>query len=501
MELPVFDSIIFGTLQPWQVANQNEQTFYDLLRTCKRDISETVQDLNKKLQCLLRDHPNLYKATTGNNSDPLPEPFYQIALPRHFNATTEFYSLLMQCTALQFMYELTNSIQQTTHDTEAYYIINSTLEKIKYLAAGAASELQRQNFSDTPDYQTAINLSADETVKRNTHFILYSAKQITTRIFFEVQERFKSHVRALETEEQFYLHTVKETAPAQTVLAPTLAYYSWQVQQLINSNDFSLDDAKSVLTQLYAFTQTDTQLKPIQTALENFIFSNLFEIQVDGNSLPDFAKGETTNALFKEVKEDTEKLIARLDKGYKRLEIITAALDKISVVPEQDTQSALAKLHKWLQQQRAVLAAMLNEKFPVDTDEPETEEAKKAPKISFGFTGKEDKLKNVIIELCNKVELLNEDKSKPTELLSLLMNKDIKPGITPIYLNCETVQFRYIVDKLKNSFKNLTPTEIEKSECFYSKKSNLIKAQNLYSNKIGAPKDQSTIDNIINQLQ
>ena len=134
-------------------------------------------------------------------------------------------------------------------------------------------------------------------------------------------------------------------------------------------------------------------------------------------------------------------------------------------------------------------------------EETETEEAKKAPKISFGFTGKEDKLKKVLIELCNKVELLNEDKTNTTELLSLLMSKDIKSGITPIYLNCETVQFRYIVDKLKNHFSNLTPTEIEKSECFYSKKSNLIKAQNLYSNKIGAPKDQSTIDNIINQLQ
>lgn len=501
MELPVFDSIIFGTLQPWQVVNQNEQTFYDLLRTCKRDIPATFQDLNKKLQYLLRDHPNLYKQVNGNNSDPLPEAFYQITLPRHFNATTEFYFLLMHCTALQFMHELTNSIQPTTHDTEAYYIINSTLEKIKYLAAGAASELQRQSLNDIPNYQTANNLSADETVKRNTHFILYAAKQITTTIFFEVQERFKQHVRAVENEEQFHLHTLKEPAPAQTILTPTLAYYAWKVEQLIKSNEFSADDAKNLLTQLYAFTQSDTQLRQIQTALENFIFSNSFEIEVDGNTFADYAKAATSNALFKEVKDDTEKVVARLDKGYKRLEVITAGVDKIIVTPGQDTQSALSKLYKWLQQQQAILSAMLNEKFPVTTDEPETEEAKKAPKITFGFKGKEDKLKNVIIELCNKVELLNEDKTKPAELLSLLMNKDIKPGNNPIFLNCETVQFRHIIDKMKTHFTNLTPKEIEKSECFYSKKSNLIKAQNLYSNKIDTPKDQSTIGNIINQLQ
>jgi hypothetical protein len=501
MELTIFDNIIFGTLQPWQVGNQNEQTFSDLLRRAGRTVPVTLQELNNKNQILLRDYPNLYKPLAGKLDDALPVPFYKSSLPTHFNATTEFYSILMQCFALQFMYELTETINKTTDQTEAYYIINSTLEKIKYLAAGAAKELQRQGFDSIPNYQTANNIAADETIKRNIHFILFSLKQITTQIFFEVQKRFQPHVKAVEAEPQFYLHTLKETAPAQSILVPSISLYAWEADQLINSKEFSLDAAKKIQSELNSFPQQDAQLQNLHTALENVVFSNLFEIEVDGNNVAQFAEAIVSNNLFAEVKGDIEKTVQRHDKGYKRYEIINSALDKITIAPAANTQSALTRLHKWLLQQQTILVAMLNEKFPVDAGQSETEEVKKAPKISFGFTGKEDKLKNVLIELCNKVELLNEDKTNTTELLSLLMSKDIKPGITPIYLNCETVQFRYIVDKLKNHFSNLTPTEIEKSECFYSKKSNLIKAQNLYSNKIGAPKDQSTIGNIINQLQ
>ena len=70
-----------------------------------------------------------------------------------------------------------------------------------------------------------------------------------------------------------------------------------------------------------------------------------------------------------------------------------------------------------------------------------------------------------------------------------------------VYFGCETVQLRYIIDELKNYFNNLTPTALEKSELFYTKTNKLLKAQNLYSNKIESPKNQSTIDNIIKQMQ
>ena len=43
--------------------------------------------------------------------------------------------------------------------------------------------------------------------------------------------------------------------------------------------------------------------------------------------------------------------------------------------------------------------------------------------------------------------------------------------------------------------------KFEKSGLFYTKTNKPLKAQNLYSNKIDNPKNQSTIDNIINQMK
>jgi hypothetical protein len=44
-----------------------------------------------------------------------------------------------------------------------------------------------------------------------------------------------------------------------------------------------------------------------------------------------------------------------------------------------------------------------------------------------------------------------------------------------VYFGCETVQLRYIIDKLSASFNNLTPTALEKSEFVLYKDQQTIK--------------------------
>jgi hypothetical protein len=121
-------------------------------------------------------------------------------------------------------------------------------------------------------------------------------------------------------------------------------------------------------------------------------------------------------------------------------------------------------------------------------------------KLSFGFNEDVGKLKTVINQLCVKIELLNSD-TKTDDLITILTAKNIIPGSVKIQIGCETVQFRYIIDKLKPSFNALNPQNIELSACFFTKKGTLIKAQNLYTNKISNPKEKDKIDNIIKQLQ
>lgn len=121
--------------------------------------------------------------------------------------------------------------------------------------------------------------------------------------------------------------------------------------------------------------------------------------------------------------------------------------------------------------------------------------------FSFGFTGDRKKLENVIKQLNLKVELLKDGQTTPEELLHVLTAKSLTSTAPEIHLDCETTQFRYIIDRLEPYFTNLKPSTIDKAGIFYSKKNTRINKQNLYSNKIASPKNQPIIDDILKELQ
>lgn len=124
--------------------------------------------------------------------------------------------------------------------------------------------------------------------------------------------------------------------------------------------------------------------------------------------------------------------------------------------------------------------------------------------LNFGFKDDFEKLKSVVNQLCHQVEFLNEDVTSADELLKVFISKNILPNSVKIQIGCETKNFRYIVNKFKPYFHNLTLANIEKSQLFYSKSDNLITANNLSaSNNKNAvePKEKATIDKIFKQMQ
>ncbi len=122
-------------------------------------------------------------------------------------------------------------------------------------------------------------------------------------------------------------------------------------------------------------------------------------------------------------------------------------------------------------------------------------------KLSFGFTGDKDRLKAAIVQLCQKIDLVNDEKASADDLFALLTSRDLEANTKQIYLGCETTQFRYIVDKLALHFTNLKLKTIEKTGAFFSKNGTKITAQNLSAGKVDNPKEKGTIDNILKQVQ
>lgn len=364
MEATVLNSVVFGTLQPWQKINQSEQTFSDLLHITGTNVPATVAELNTKLQILLRDHAGLYKPFSPNSRESLPTAFYQLSLPDYFNTTTEYYSLLIQCGELHYLYQLQESIDNTSHFTEAYYFTNTALKTLKYIAAGAASELKRQGLTITPDYEPGTQLSSEEQLKHNTHFVLYATRLISYKAFFEVQTRYAEYVKTIETEKQFYLHTFQEPYPATSSISFTAEYFDWKANKLLTADSSSIQDTLQLLTELKANNIPAAS----NSALENKIVAKIFELDFEDPTLANFANPATSANLFEQVKQNLLKEINQQTYGHQRLDIINQALNKIQVEVTANPTSALGQLQQWLSMQAEAYKGSLSSSFAVEPD-------------------------------------------------------------------------------------------------------------------------------------
>lgn len=122
-------------------------------------------------------------------------------------------------------------------------------------------------------------------------------------------------------------------------------------------------------------------------------------------------------------------------------------------------------------------------------------------KLTFDFTGKREKLKPVINQLCMQIELLNEQVSPADTFLELLLSKDIKPSAVRIQLGCDNKNFRHVIEQLMPYFNSLSFINIEHSKSFYSKRGTLLRANNFSKAISFDPKEKATIDNIFKQMQ
>jgi len=138
----------------------------------------------------------------------------------------------------------------------------------------------------------------------------------------------------------------------------------------------------------------------------------------------------------------------------------------------------------------------------IEISDAEVNEDPELKKLTFGYKHKSpEKLNNVCQLLTLKIDFINEDICSQEDFIEIMTSKDLSKITRQIHIGCETTQFRYIIDKMKTDFRNLTLSNIEKSELFYSKRGNLIKASNLSRNKQESPKEKEEIDNIFKELQ
>jgi hypothetical protein len=495
MEITILDSILHGDLKPWMINTASPADYSKILKPTVVKQAATLSVIKQQIAALLADYPALQQpyttAVTGADA-PLHPLLFDAALPDFSNAQTQYYYTLTTKETLHISNNITLQAEKLTNDIDRRYIAKQTLKDIRILAAQTTDELRERN------YDTTAVAPADF-----IHFVLLLLKQALTALYFDIQERFAAFLTEIETEENFIIHTLKEDYTGTARLTPSVNYYSFKAEQLLQQQQFDKAAALQLLIALQQHIGTESQL--VQAALENYIFLNTQPEQTEAYSIEGLTEKDNVKQQVENCKKIINQQLNQLAFGYQRLEIVNTALDELDYLSDSKTNllSIPQKIYNILTKQREIYTAKFLEKFPVETDagNANSDTVQAPAKLTFGFHGTKAKLKNVITELTNKIELLNEEKTAIDELVNLLCSKDIQINAVQIHLNCETVQFRYIIDKLSNYFHGLTPVNIAASQAFYSKKAKLITAQNLYSSKVENAKEQATIDNIINQLQ
>lgn len=130
-----------------------------------------------------------------------------------------------------------------------------------------------------------------------------------------------------------------------------------------------------------------------------------------------------------------------------------------------------------------------------------TQHKPKPDKFTFGFKSDDALLKKVIVELTNHIQFVDREFSNPEDLFNLLISKNIVPNTAVIHIGCETTQFRFILDKLKLHFHNLTFSTVGNSRLFKSKNNTIISSQLLFSSKLTNYKKEDEITEIIAKLK
>jgi hypothetical protein len=120
--------------------------------------------------------------------------------------------------------------------------------------------------------------------------------------------------------------------------------------------------------------------------------------------------------------------------------------------------------------------------------------------FSFGCKTSKESLRKLILELNNQIYLLRDSQSGVENLVRVLTSDNLSMETEHIHFNCETTQLYYVFNKLSHFFTNLSFQNIEKSQLFFTKKGNPLKAQNLSSSKVDYPKDYKQIDKAFSHL-
>jgi len=346
MELKIFNSILFGELQPFTGENKNEEYFANKMNP-KISVSANMDNFEEQLNLVLKDHPlfsepgeYLFNLNPEENKIEITsqkaeifEPLIDIDIPPTFNCTTEFYLYLITNEARKVKTKLISEISTASNQIDALNNIRITITQIEFLLKNLAIKLKALPKKGIPYYKPTADESETERIQMNTHFVFYVLKLTLIRLYYDMEILFSStYDIKFKNKIQFYSEVVGEKHPAILAqdVSKRMAISSARV--LTGAKDFKKAQAFKTWRELIEYFQKDQSNHEIEQALaaiENKIFLESNNVEQMNCTFEELKSQILCDAELASAEAKYNEIVGTKDLGYERLEVIEELLDLI----------------------------------------------------------------------------------------------------------------------------------------------------------------------------
>ncbi len=360
MELKILDGIIHGDLKPWLIDISNRKKFAALLTSANSKEPKNNADLLTQVKALVNEFSESKKkagALPVAKATAITPHFNKIELPDYTDPFTQFYSLLISKESLRFFNAYLSKAATLTEQVDKVYLTKQSLKSIRTLAKQAGKEIKDLRKLTISDAQKEI-----------TEFALLTLKQTLTALFFDIQERFKSHLKEVLTEKDFYINYLDDKPPATPQVIPTASLFEFQFNNLLADTEYKESKAIDLLKQIRLHTKSESLL--LQAALENYIYLQSQNIEIVAPGIKQLTEETIIKQYLNEAQAAVNKEVNQYNYGHQRANVLMASIEELHYIQpgSNNKHSIPSLLLKWLGQQKEMYRQNANATFTKTTD-------------------------------------------------------------------------------------------------------------------------------------
>lgn len=196
MEIKILNSILHSELKPWLFDISDTGKLKEIIRNASKIEPITIENINSRLQYLLKPFPDLLKTIEPVETKNLQQPVITVMLPKPYDVPTTYYHLLISTETIRYFNTVINNpyIIDKVLDVP-YQIEHKVLKVLASLANETQNTLIQDGFIDESTMQSS-----------SVQFALISLRNSLITLYFSVQSLYKEFLTDVyDSIDDFYL--------------------------------------------------------------------------------------------------------------------------------------------------------------------------------------------------------------------------------------------------------------------------------------------------------